>query len=299
MNQINWDNFKCRCSGISKIMANSRSNPQITDKQLERLKQLEAREVLTDKHELELAELRLKMGNRKKALLSDSCIEYLMELYAYETQGMRSIAREQNEILTMKKGKLAEEDSITLLSIIDGILYEKNDEVIENDFLRGEPDVYVGPEVMKATKITDIKSCWDYPSFLKKISSGDNNGYILQVQGYCDITGATEGEIAYCLVNMPEVMQNDFKKRLFYSGEYISDESPSFLKEWKEWQHSMIFDSIPHHKRVFKVNVDPFTDEQRQKVYDRVKVCREWLNNFDETYQSLGISLPLMLKDAE
>ena len=38
----------------------------------------------------------------------------------------------------------------------------------------------------------------------------------------------------------------------------------------------------------FKKKVEPMSDEQRILVYDRVKVCREWLNIFHESYQTFN-----------
>jgi hypothetical protein len=69
-------------------------------------------------------------------------------------------------------------------------------------------------------------------------------------------------------------------------------ESPEMLKEWPKWEKSMRFDHIAPHKRVNKIKIDPFTDSKRQKFYDRVKMGREWLNNFHERYQKLNITLP-------
>lgn len=283
-------NFKARCSGIYKIMSNSRANPQITEKQTLRLIELEAKgDALTDKQQLEIAELLIKKQNATKVILSDTCIEYLMEVYAWETSGKVSIKKEM-EIDQMRNGKLVEEDSITLLSIVDGLLYEKNDERVYNDYLSGEPDVFIGESVMSAEKITDIKSCFDYPSFLKKINTDIDPGWEEQVQGYCDITGAKIGEIAHCLVNTHPILIGDMKVRLMRKMDCATEESPEFKEKWSTIYRSMIFDDILHHKRVFKVPVEPFSEIKRQQVYDRVKVCREWLFQFDEAYQKLNLS---------
>lgn len=290
MEATNWQEFKVRCSAISKTMASSRSNPVLTEKQTEELKKLRDKEQdkpLSKTDADKLAELIIKEANGSKVVLSDGCIEYLMEEYAYRTAGKVSFGKEFG-IDQMEKGRICEGESITLLSVVEGILYQKNTERVYNEFLSGEPDIFVGDEIYKATKITDIKSCFDYPSLLKKIHTGIDNGYEYQIQGYCDITGATDGEIAYCLVDMPETMRNDYKRRLFYKGEYVTEESPEFLEKWNVLERSMMFSDIPHHKRVFKVSIAPFSEIKKQQVYDRVKVCREWLNQFHETYQKLN-----------
>lgn len=285
-----WENFKIRCSSISKVMSNSRSNPIITEKQKERMYELLDKNDLTDKQALELAELQAKDKNSSKLILSDTCIEYLMEAYAYEVYGKRSINKELDVEYTAK-GKMVEEDSITLLSRLDKSLYKKNDQRVENDYLSGEPDVHDGVhDVMQATQIIDIKSVWDYPGFLKKIHAKLDSNYDYQLKGYMDITGATSAYIAYCLVNTPETIVNDFRRRLFYKMNVATEENPEYLIEAAKLEHSMYFEDIPVNQRVFKVNIEPFTDEQRKQVYERVKVCREWLEIFHENYQKLNLN---------
>jgi len=288
MTDFNWDQFKVRCSSISKILSTSRDNPVLTEKQTLRLQELEGKESLTDKMKLELADLLVKKENSTKLCLSDTCIEYLMEAYAWETARKQSVTKEMDMEYT-QKGKMVEEESITLLSMVDFEIYSKNQERVSNDYLSGEPDIYLGEHILAAQKITDIKSCWDYPGFLKKIHKKIDNGYDYQIKGYCDITGAPVGEIAYCLVDMPDSIKNDYRRRLFYKINPVTEESPEFKAALAELEHSMTFLDIPIHKRVYKVPVQPFSDFERQRVYDRVKQCREWLCNFDQQYQQINL----------
>jgi hypothetical protein len=287
MPSIDWNKFKCRCSAIGKIMSESRSNPCLTEKQAITLADMEGRvDSLTDRQKIEMVRLQQLRENSTKVVLSDTCIEYLMEVYAWETVGKVAVTKEM-DIDFLQKGKLAEDDSLLLLSRVDKHVYVKNTERVSNEYLSGEPDTFLGESIMQATKIPDIKTCWDYPGFLKKIHQRVDVDYKQQIQGYCDITGAAEGEIAYCLVNMPHSMMLDFKKRLFYKGNYVSEESPEFIEKWAKLINSMVFDDIPINQRVHKVPIQPFTETERQKVYDRVKICREWLFIFDESYKKV------------
>lgn len=291
--QIDWDKFKCRCSKITAMLAASRSNPCLTESQSQEIIALEGKEAttgkpLTDKQKEKLAELYVKKENSTKVILSDGCIDYLMEAYAWETEGMIPVDKEVLNAWQLNKGKEVEEDSITLLSLVNKEFYVKNDQRVYNDYLSGEPDIYVGEDIYSASKITDIKSKWDYPGFLKSIHKAVENGYNDQVAGYCDITGAKIGEIARCLVSMTPEMREEWRRRLSYKGGYVTEESPEFLEKWQTIEHSMVFDKIPINKRVFKLDVQPFSQERRQMVYDRVKICREWLWKFDEQYQKLN-----------
>lgn len=285
---IDFSLFKCRCSAITQMMSNSQGNAPLTELQVKELEDLEAKPVRTPKQAERVTELVLKRENAKVVVLSDTCIAYLMEHYAWVTQRMVSVTKEM-DIMQLQKGKMQEADGITLLSIVDGHIYEKYEgERISNDYLSGLPDIFLGVDIMTATKITDLKNSWDYPGFLKKINTPTDLANKVQIQGYMDITGAPEGEVADVLTNMPETIINDYSRKLFYKMGVVTDEAPEYKAALSEMMNSMVFDKIPHHQRVFKKKVPPMEDFYRQKVYDKVKVCREWLNNFHEMYLKLN-----------
>ena len=285
----NFDTFKCRCSAIAVILANAQGNLQLTARMEDELKELESKESLKENQKKRLSELLVRKENGNKIVLGATCIKYLMEWYSWETVGKIPVDKEAMDIEYTKKGTTMEADSIKLLSIVDGEIYEKNtDGRIQNEYLSGIPDIYLGENIMSATKIIDVKSIWDYPSFLNKTFAPLELNYQEQIQGYCDITGAKEGELTRCLVDMPEEIITDYQYRLLKKMNLATTESPEFVKEWQKWENSMRFGDIPPHQRVFKIKVEPFTEEERQRVYDRVKYCREWLWNFDEQYKELN-----------
>lgn len=291
MNTINWDDFKCRCSGISKIMANKQGFEPLTELQETKVLELEDKEKngkMTDKQRDELIRLIAKREASKQVVLSDTCIEYLMEVFAWETQGMISVNKESMEVAQLSKGKLVETEAVLLLMRVDKLPYQVHKERISNDYLSGEIDIYLGEHVYAATNVTDIKNAFDYPGFLKKINNGLERGQTEQVQGYGDISGARDLFIANCLVDNPESIIEDMKFRLARKLDAVTVESPDFLLEWVKWEKSMRFSHIPLHQRVHKIKVEPFTALEQQKVYDRVKVCRDFLWKFDEMYQKMN-----------
>lgn len=272
-------------------MSNKQGFAPLTDIQIARRAELESKlaaGTITAKQGEELCNLTLKDEKSKEILLSDTCVDYLLDAYAEKRWETLPVDKEFMEIQQIEKGKLAEEEAITLISIVDGIIYSKNEERIENDFLSGIPDVFLGEHIMAAEEIIDAKSCFDHPGFLKKIDQPLENGWEEQVQGYMDITGAKKGFIAHCLPNMPESMMLEYKRKLLFKMNVISEESPAFKKVWAKFEKSMLFDRIPPQMRVHKVPVEPFSQSRRQQIYDRVKVCRDWLWKFDETYQKLN-----------
>lgn len=292
MMNLNWQDFKVRCSAISKVLSNSKSNPILTEKQTERLSELRDKEQvkpLTANQAAELADLIIKENNGKKLILSDTCIEYLMEEYAWITERMIPVNKESMNLAAIKKGNIVEGESMILLTRVDGVFYKVHKPRIYNEFLSGEIDYYTGSDVMNAERIVDNKASWDYPIFLKKLHTGLVSGQEEQVQGYMDITGAVEGFISNTLVDCPDEIVEDHKWALARRLNAITIESPDFLEEWAVFERSLKFNHIAPHKRVNKIKIEPMEEFDRQRLYDRVKICREWLAQFHETYQKINL----------
>lgn len=269
------------------MLSNSQGNAPLTELQIKELSDLEARVARTQKQAERITELVLKRENSKVIILSDTCIAYLMEHYAWVTEQAVCVGREMN-IDYFKKGKLQEGEGIKLLSDVDGVEYIKNTVRLYNDFLTGEPDVIKGIDIYMADLNYDTKLSWDYPGFLKKINLPVEIGNKQQIQGYLDLSNAPVGYVADVLVNMPESIINDYRFRLAKEMNCIDTYLPVFVEAEQKMLKSMIFDRIPKEKRVFKKQVLPFSQFEQQKVYDKVKVCREWLFNFDEMYNKLN-----------
>lgn len=286
---VDWKNFRCRCSAISKMMAEKQGYESLTPLQERTVLDMEAKlgnKGLTEKQHEELNRLIAKREASKKVVLSDTCIDYLMEVYSWETEGMISVSKASLETLSMEKGKKQEAQALALLGFVDGGEYKLHKKRIGNEFLTGEIDSYKGREVMAAINVTDIKNSWDYPIYLKKINKGIENGQTEQMQGYGDITGARDLDVAFCLVDTPDNIIEEMKWKVARIMGATTIESPEFLEEWKIWERSMKFEYIDPYKRVHKIKVEPFTEFEKQKVYDKVKVCRDWLYEFDEMMQN-------------
>lgn len=290
MIKVDWSKFKCRCSAIGKIMTNSQGYAPLTEKQEKTVLEYEKKEKekgLPPGQKAELEALYAKREMSKKVVLSDTHITYLMEEYAWRVYKKKSVTKEL-DIEYTAKGKEVEEESITLLSRYDKRLYRKNTERIENDFLSGEPDVYTGEIITQAESVSDIKSIWDYPGFLKKLHSDLETDYVWQIKGYGDLCNTKDLSVANCLVSMSEGMIYDYLQRLLRRMNVISAESPEYLAKAEDLEHSMRFEDIPFRLRVKKVAIDPFSEVERQNVYDKVKKSRDWLCEFDEIYQSVA-----------
>lgn len=276
-------------------MSDSRSNPILTEKQEIELRDLESRESLTDKMKEKLSELLIKKENSKKVILSDTYISYLMEEYSWKTEGMVRVSKELMDIPQLQKGTIVEPLSLRLLSLVDGVEYEPNKDEnghrirLYNDYLSGEIDAFQGNSIYEIERLPDIKSIFDYPTFLCKIHEPLTKANDLQVKGYMDITGSPEGFIANCLVDIDHDTLEKLRWRLLGKLPVATFESPEFVAKWKIIEHSLNFTQIPVHKRVFKKEVEPMTEFEKQKLYDRVKIGREWLWNFHETFSNINL----------
>lgn len=296
---MDFTNWKCRCSSISKILSNSRENPPLTELQEKELEELDKKPNRTEKQGIRLAELVLKRDKSKDVKLGDVAIQYLLEAYAWETEQMCSITKEM-DVEYFERGRKTEPESIELLSFVDNTPYLKNEERFENAFLSGIPDVLDigakmpvddsgGSEIFWTKKIVDTKSTKDYPTFLYKLHKGLDPGNKEQLQGYGDILECEDLAVAFTLPTMPQSIREGYKMKLAYKMNAAIDQDQEFEAAWAKLEHSMIFDHIPATKRVYKIPVSPFSIRERQIVYDRVKVAREWLASFHERFLVLNI----------
>lgn len=221
-------------------------------------------------------------SDKEAGILSKTCQKELIKIYHLVKYGRKK------EIVTkhMTKGILAEEDSITLFSRVEKKLYIKNQEYLANDEFCGHPDIFSGEDIRSADEVHDIKSSWELDTFMPKLIEEPDSTYDYQLQVYFDLTGATKGSIAYCLVNCPWSVLMDEKKRLLYSMEVVSDESPEYKKAEAELEKNLIFDDIDYRERVIKHEIYR-DDEKIAKMKAKVPRLREYLKNLEEKHLNL------------
>lgn len=130
--------------------------------------------------------------------LSETCKKQILRTYASQVYGRRDEVSSK----FLQKGHAREEDAITLVSRATKTFFKKNSERIENDFVSGEPDLFVGESIRKAKETLDTKCSWSLITFLNAVMDDElNTDYEWQGHGYMDLTGAEQHTVAYCLVN--------------------------------------------------------------------------------------------------
>lgn len=215
--------------------------------------------------------------------LGATCKKELIKIYNQIVYGRKK------DLVTkyMDKGTQVEEDGITMFSRVEKKLYYKNEEdMLQNDWFTGHPDIYLGDNILNADEVWDIKNRWDLDSMMPKLEEEVDTGEELQLQVYYSLTGAQGGGIVNTLVSCPENILNDEKRRLLYNMNVISEESPDFKRAWAELEKNLVFEDIPIQERVIKLPV-PRNDELIQKMKDKVPSLRNWLQNFHEKHLNL------------
>ncbi len=257
----------------------------LTEKQSQEIERLQALPSPTEKQQQTLLDLISKRDAPPK--LSDTAISYLKEVYVYHKYHKEPIGGAERSKYVLK-GRAVEDESIMMLSRIDGADYRKNDIRFKNQYLTGEPDIIISENDI-AVKIIDIKSSYDFASLLSNIGSSLNPLYYAQMQGYMALTGATEAEVDYCLVNMPQEIIEGEKRRIFYAINPATEEDPYYKKQIERVEWNMTFDEIPINERVLRFPV-PRNEDYIQRVYSKITECRKWLSEFDQMYSNLNKS---------
>ena len=248
MNTINWDEIKFRASSWGNLMSEPKSKED-------------------------------KLAGK----LGATCKKELIKIYNQEIYG-----RKQDLVTRqMDKGTQVEGDSIKLFSIVEGRMFYKNEEDrLENEWFTGHPDIFTGDNILNANEVWDIKSRWNMDSFMPKLEEEVDTGEELQLQVYYSLTGAQGGGIANTLVSCPENILMEEKRRLLYSMNVISEESPEYKRAAAELEHLLTFPDIPEQERVIKKYV-PRDEELIQKMKDKVPIFRQWLSDFEKKHLAL------------
>ena len=207
---------------------------------------------------------KLMTNSRSKSdPLSQTAKTYLKEIHK------ESVFKRRNDIKSkyLDKGIQVEEQSITLYSQVSNTLFIKNKKRFNNEFITGEPD-------NKQGIVRDIKSSWSFETFPLYDTKIPSNLYYWQLMGYMALTELKSAELIYCLVDTPEMIIEDEKRRTTWKLGMI--ELPKDLE--KEIDEKMRYSDIPKELRVkvFKLDYD---HKSIEKLYERISLCRKYLND--------------------
>jgi hypothetical protein len=290
MEPLNFDNHLFRCSSLGAIMTDPREKSPM-DRYLDAKASFDAAVAAyasmnkgTKTAQKKLASIEkwkakiVELAAVKDELhLSETCKTELIKIYIREKYGRsKDISSKYIE-----KGLAVEEDSITLISRVRKQILFKNDTRLSNEYITGEPDLFVGPGIRLAGEVIDCKSCWDIHTFFEHKIKPVNDEHFYQLQGYGELTGARNLTVAYTLIDTPDVLVNQEKDRLRYRMGILTDLNEDYIKACNEIDRESKFDDIPMEDRLIEQKF-LHAAEVIGNVYERIKTCRTWLNRFAE-----------------
>lgn len=225
--------FKCRCSAIGHIISLPRSKK-----------------------------------DREEGKLSKGAQTYVKDWL----KGQKSFFDRRRNVTTKYtyKGHATEDESIAFVEKMLGYTFLfKNEELFENEFVKGTPDV------LPSDCVIDVKNSWDthtFPFFETQIPNMD---YYWQGQGYMWLTGKDKYKLIYTLTDTPdEVIYNEARKHC-YSNYLPVDEH--IYDVYDELKAKMTYTDIDDDKKI-KIFEFNRSEEAIERIKDRVKSCRSFVS---------------------
>lgn len=209
--------------------------------------------------------------------LSESCKTHLIDIYVSKRYNRQTDI--QNKYV--QKGLMVEEDSITLFSRVKSKFFKKNIDRLENTFIRGCPDLFQGAKIYSADEVIELKSSWDIFTFFRTQTKKVDSMYYWQCQGYMDLTNAPKSTLGYCLVNTPETIISDEKRRLLWKMGVATEENSDYIQACEEMDRLMRYDDIPMGERVIEFEVLR-NQADIDRMHEKVTICREYLNELHQ-----------------
>lgn len=202
-------------------------------------------------------------ADKEAGKLSETAKTYLKDIYREATTDRR----EQITSKYFEHGNFGEEYAITMLSLHLRKMLKKNDKRLFNHYISGEPDIYIGEDITKATIGYDTKC--PYSVFTMPFKGEElNEQYEWQNHCYMYLTGAQEWNTVYCLVSHNPASIKKQKTALWYKlGCEETGATEEYIKGAIEIEKNCIYNQ--------KEYLEQFPDYQ----FD----CKEWLYDIPDT----------------
>jgi hypothetical protein len=180
---------------------------------------------------------------KKTDILSKTCTSYLHEWVKEQIYGVKKEIK--SKYLT--KGIDVEYQAIEYYAEEKGLGFVlPNTEYFSNNFCQGTPDL------LTVDKVYEFKSSWDCFTF-PLFDTDPDKGYWMQAQIYMQLTNRKQSSLVYTLQNTPDELV---------------------------WDESIDYSNIASKYRIKQFDFELDTDFI-ESVYDRVLLCREYINGLD------------------
>jgi len=194
--------------------------------------------------------------------LSETAKTFLHELWLRENYGY------YNEVITdeMFKGILVESDSIGLAQkVLGGEFRLKNKNLFTNSKLKGTPDIIL------SDAIEDVKTSFTVKTFH---DAEMTTNYFWQGVSYCLLTNRNKFRLIYALVDTPDEIVTELKKRVWFKFN-CQEDHPDYIRISMQIEKNHKFGHIPEADRI-KVFEFDMLPEYETKLYNRIEKAREY-----------------------
>ena len=260
--------YKANCSGIGKIIV---KDSNITEKQSEKITELEAKEKLTSKQQETLNGL-IKKRDTPVELSTGAKSE--VDKWIKEKLFKR---RKQVKTKYMDKGNSMEDWSIDFIAKqLNYKMLIKNSKRETNEFVTGEADV------LPKDCCIDAKNSWDHDTF-PFFETEFNKDYYWQGQGYMWLFDRKDYKLCYVLSNTPEsLILSEAKSYCFKNNIEFTDEI------FNKFYSKMTYDDLPDSMRLKKFEFKR-SEKDIELIKTSVNLCQEYVNNKIEQYITEGL----------
>ena len=150
----------------------------------------------------------------KTEFLSKTAQTYIKSIAKQDFYGYNSFL----ETKQMTKGITQEQNSIDLLNSVLFTDYEKASQRNSNEFLTGECDIN------QDGLIIDIKTSWSLETFPATPEDIDAKDYEWQLRGYMMLYDCDNSKLAYCMIDTPNELLNDWDNHSIHKVDHIAPE---------------------------------------------------------------------------
>lgn len=245
---------------------------------------------LTENQKFTIRQTLLKDINYDPRIPANKMWANLAQIYAYEMYGKGKVSKGNESPGFLEKGTMAEPEAIKFLSKVDGIEYEKNEELFENDWFKGVPDIILYDENDDPYKIIEVKTSYDLPSFIVSMLRAELPRNLYEIMGYMDILKCKEGEIVHVLVDMPEKIVAFHEKRLKERYNWLEISEDVATGRIERTKSDMEYSGIPDEYKVFKRSIS-INGHIMKAAKNRVRTARKWMAKVDAAFTKKQINL--------
>lgn len=279
---MNFKDYKFPCTEVPNLLGSAKGSTLPTPKQVEKALNVLNKEYLlgiTKTDTNDLISVIQKYNDYSPNKMSGSLMRYLCEIYTVEVLGIMPIVK-FSELSTRSyqiNGTKNESVAIDILSRVDGISYEKNTKMFENEYFIGRPDI------LHKNTLKEIKTVANYNQFLYIFNSKPNRDDQYQMQCYMDLVDAPEGELIYVATG---IHPDEYVKYIQFAKKFYEDagfDEKKVNKKLKTLEKSCRLDGMEDLKKVkrfvFKKN-----PEMIRFAKKKVTFARNELIKIDEKY---------------